>query len=71
MVKASDGNRTRDYSLEGCRFTTKLHSREWTLLDSNQRPDGYEPSALTNWAKGPEALQLSAIYFYLIVKREN
>ena len=25
----------------------------WTLLDSNQRPDGYEPSALTNWAKGP------------------
>ena len=20
----------------------------WTLLDSNQRPDGYEPSALTN-----------------------
>lgn len=20
----------------------------WTMLDSNQRPDGYEPSALTN-----------------------
>ncbi len=26
----------------------------WTLLDSNQWPSGYEPDALTNWAKGPK-----------------
>ena len=25
------------------------------MLDSNQRPDGYEPSALTNWANGPKS----------------
>lgn len=25
----------------------------WTLLDLNQWPSGYEPDALTNWAKGP------------------
>ena len=27
---------------------------EWTLGDSNPGPTGYEPAALTNWAKGPE-----------------
>ncbi len=32
---------------------------KWTLLDSNQRPDGYEPSALTNWAKGPISMSQS------------
>ena len=26
---------------------------KWTLKDSNLRPVGYEPTALTNWAKGP------------------
>ena len=26
----------------------------WTLQDSNLRPNGYEPLALTNWAKGPK-----------------
>ena len=26
----------------------------WTLQDSNLRPTGYEPAALTNCAKGPE-----------------
>lgn len=25
----------------------------WTLQDSNLRPTGYEPAALTNCAKGP------------------
>ena len=26
---------------------------EWTFGDSNPGPTGYEPVALTNWAKGP------------------
>lgn len=26
---------------------------QWALRDSNPRPIGYEPTALTNWAKGP------------------
>ena len=25
----------------------------WTFRDSNPRPTGYEPVALTNWAKDP------------------
>ena len=25
----------------------------WTSKDSNLRPSGYEPDALTNWARGP------------------
>ena len=25
----------------------------WTFRDSNPGPAGYEPDALTNWAKGP------------------
>ena len=25
----------------------------WTIRDSNPRPTGYEPGALTNWANGP------------------
>ena len=37
----------------------------WTLLDSNQWPPGYEPDALTNWAKGPLLLN-NSIYFYLL-----
>ena len=32
-------------------FATRAHW--WTLQDSNLRPPGYEPDALTNWAKGP------------------
>ncbi len=28
IIKASDENRTRDNSLEGCSFTTKLHSQK-------------------------------------------
>ena len=30
-----------------------LHFEWWTLKDSNLWPPGYEPEALTNWAKGP------------------
>ena len=26
---------------------------KWSLWDSNPRPPGYEPGALTNWAKAP------------------
>ena len=25
----------------------------WAFTDSNRGPIGYEPTALTNWAKGP------------------
>ncbi len=37
--KAGDENRTRDYSLEGCRFTTKLHPHyiTWRGTESNRR----------------------------------
>ncbi len=30
-----------------------LYSKWWTRQDSNLRPTGYEPVALTNWATGP------------------
>ena len=30
----------------------------WAFLDLNQRPTGYEPVALTDWAKGPIILWL-------------
>lgn len=33
-----------------------LHYYWWTLKDSNLRPPGYEPEALTNWAKGPKVV---------------
>ena len=34
--KAGDENRTRDNSLEGCSFTTKLHPLKWELTGSNR-----------------------------------
>ncbi len=34
--KAGDENRTRDNSLEGCSFTTKLHPLIWELTGSNR-----------------------------------
>ena len=37
----------------------------WTLLDSNQWPPGYEPDALTNWAKGPRLFN-NSIYLFLL-----
>ena len=33
----------------------------WAFRDSNPRPTGYEPVALTNWAKGPYAFSASNI----------
>lgn len=30
-----------------------LYLDKWTMYDLNLRPSGYEPDALTNWAKGP------------------
>ena len=40
--KAGDENRTRDNSLEGCSFTTKLHPhsillKKWRETESNRR----------------------------------
>ena len=41
ITQAGDENRTRDYSLEGCRFTTKLHPHylfsSWRGTESNCR----------------------------------
>ena len=34
----------------GCKIVAPLW---WTFRDSNPGPTGYEPVALTNWAKGP------------------
>lgn len=36
-------------------FTNSL----WALLDSNQRPLGYEPRALTNCAKCPYGVEIT------------
>lgn len=39
-----------------------LEKREkWTLWDSNPGPSGYEPDALTNWAKRPNYISYSII----------
>ena len=53
--KAGDENRTRDNSLEGCSFTTKLHP-----LNNKMARDGIEPPThgasihcSTNWATEP------------------
>ena len=32
----------------------------WTLQDSNLRPVGYEPTALTSWAKGPTSFKVNS-----------
>ena len=34
-------------------LTTERTGQWWIQLESNQRPLGYEPSALTNWAMDP------------------
>ena len=40
----------------------------WAFRDSNPRPTGYEPVALTNWAKGPLAIaSIILSYMYLFV----
>ena len=43
--------------------------KKWCALkDSNLGPTGYEPVALTNWAKGAFLnARISIIYFYLLV----
>ena len=43
---------------------------KWTFRDSNPGPTGYEPVALTNWAKGPYAqtcldISFAVTYFYM------
>ena len=40
----------------------------WAIRDSNPGPTGYEPVALTNWANGPNLLQLDYynIYFHFV-----
>lgn len=40
------------YGLELVKF--QAHQAWWTFRDSNPGPIGYEPRALTNWAKGPD-----------------
>ena len=44
--KAGDENRTRDNSLEGCSFTTKLHPLKWELTGSNRWPSACKADAL-------------------------
>ena len=45
--KAGDENRTRDNSLEGCSFTTKLHPlKKWELTGSNRWPSACKADAL-------------------------
>ena len=35
-------------------YTPIFHLKWWAIRDSNPGPTGYEPVALTNWAKGPK-----------------
>ena len=44
---------TRIAQGHGCLLYTSYTPMWWAFGDSNPGPDGYEPSALTNWAKGP------------------
>ena len=37
-------------------FFIMIEKAKWTFRDSNPGPTGYEPVALTNWAKGPKYL---------------
>ena len=46
LFKAGDENRTRDNSLEGCSFTTKLHPLKWELTGSNRWPSACKADAL-------------------------
>ena len=51
-------------------FLTRLAFCWWAFGDSNPGPTGYEPVALTNWAKGPYAqtcldISFAVTYFYM------
>ena len=41
-----------------------LLDKWWTLQDSNLRPIGYEPIALTNWAKSPCSCEFTNYYWW-------
>ena len=47
IKKASDENRTRINSLEGCGFTTKLHSQKRSRRESNPRSSAWQADMLT------------------------
>lgn len=42
--------------------TPNRFSGRWTMQDSNLRPAGYEPAALTNWANGPDEAGIRPIF---------
>ena len=44
---------------------------KWTFGDSNPGPTGYEPVALTNWAKGPQTLSGQLQLFAEWLQRES
>ena len=46
MTSAVTGRRSNQLSY-------KAKQNWWTFTDLNRGPTGYEPAALTNWAKGP------------------
>ena len=53
-TSAVTGRRSNQLSHQANKSSTNLLSiKKWTLGDSNPGPTGYEPVALTNWAKGP------------------
>ena len=45
--------------------------KKWTFRDSNPGPIGYEPIALTNWAKGPFHESQNPYYSYLWKKADK
>ena len=54
---------TRRFSVY-CSTDWAIWANWWTFRDSNPGPAGYEPDALTNWAKGPNN------EYYTIMKRK-
>src|SRR3712207_8411028 len=59
--KAGDENRTRDNSLEGCSFTTKLHPLKWRETESNRRHMELQSIAL------PTELPSQPAYIFYII----
>lgn len=46
---------------QNCSHCSHYTFGEWTSQDSNLQPPGYEPGALTNWAKGPKSLPATSL----------
>ena len=63
-IKAGDENRTRDNSLEGCSFTTKLHPnfyKERSRRESNPRSPAWQAGMLTPTPRNHYEMEVNGI----------